>query len=231
MRYTAAALTAASRPVVLTIGRAADRRPWRWLSRWWIRTCRTWVAKPISTPQMLALQAARQDPIAYLLALTPVLRAVLPWRWWYRWVGDPVALILRLPPELMTRVLAALVAVPTLGVDATREDDVVEQIRRQQRAAVFGRQDQRVTGPSLASAAMTVRAAYGDSWYYNPERWPTADGYVPFALAWLEFVGVQSLEARRRLEVADGYAMANAKDPRRIRQQFEQVAYPADQVH
>ena len=75
MRYTASALAAASRPVVLTIGRASDRRGLRRLSRWWVRRFRTWTAKPISVPQMLTLQASR-EPVAYVVALAIVLFAV-----------------------------------------------------------------------------------------------------------------------------------------------------------
>lgn len=227
MRYSAAALSAATRPVVLTIGRASDRRGWRWLSRWWVRTCRTWEAMPLSVPQMLALQAASRDPVSYLVAMAGVLRAVLPRRWWYRVIGDPVRLILSLPPELMGKVLKALVTVPQTDRDVSREaDSLVEQIRKAQRRAVYG--DQEGEGVSLAVAALSVRAAFGEAWYYAPDRWPTSDGYVPFALALVEGAGVQALDVRRRLEVADGFSLAHAKDPRRARQQMERMAYPSE---
>lgn len=223
MRYTAAALAAATRPVVLTIGRASDRRGLRRLSHWWITRCRTWQAKPLSVPQMLALQAAGKDPVGYFLALVPVLREVLPWRWWYRVVGDPVRLILRLPADLLPLVLKALVTVPGTDRDVSKESEI-ELIRRAQRRAVHGEHEGH--GVSLAAAALSVRAAYGDAWYWNPKRWATSDGYVPFAVALVEYAGVQALEVRRRLEVADGWTIAHGKPAQR--KQMERLAYPQE---
>lgn len=225
MRYTAGTLTAAARPVVLTIGRVSTRGWRRWVTRWWVRHCRTWEAKPLSVPQMLTLQAAGRDPIPYFVSLLPILRDVLPRRWWYRLVGDPVRLILRLPPELVQQVLKALVTVPGTDRDVSREpDDPIEAIRQAQRRSVYGEHAE--PGLSLAVAALSVRAAYGDSWYYNPQRWPTSDGYVPFAVALVEHAGVQALEVRRRLEVADGFSLAHAQPHER--QRMHRVAYPME---
>jgi hypothetical protein len=81
-------------------------------------------------------------------------------------------------------------------------------------------------GVSLAVAALSVRAAYGDAWYFNPQRWPTSDGYVPFAVALIEFAGIQALDVRRRLEVADGYALAHAKPHEKER--MHRLAYPQE---
>jgi hypothetical protein len=228
MRYTAAALTSATRPVTITIGRVSNRRGVRWLSRWWVTRCRTWHAKPLSVPQMLALQAAGRDPLTYLVALAGLLRAVLPRRWWYRLVGDPVRMILTLPPSLLPLVLQALVTAPGSDRDVTHDEDPMDQLRRDQRRAVYGDERTAKGGVTLAVAALSVRAAYGDGWYYAPDRWPTSDGYVPFAVALVEYAGVQSLDVRRRLEFADGYGIAHAKDPRRVRQQMEALAYPVE---
>lgn len=235
MKYTAAAITEATRPVPIGIGRVSNRRGLRRLSRWWYRTCCVWTPKPLSTPQMLALQAAHaQGPVAYVSTLAAVLRAVLPWRWWYRFTGDPVRRWVQLgtvDPALQSRVLQRLLAVPGTDTNAAAvtDEDPVEAIRRAQRRAVYGTDD---GGPrlSLALAALGVRAVYGEAWYWNPARWPTSDGYAPFGVALLEYAGLQTLDARRRLEVADGFALAHAKDPRRARQQIERLAYPSDLV-
>ncbi len=224
MRYTAAALVAAERPVVIAIGRSSHR-----VSRWWIRRFRTWTARPVSCAQMLALQAARRDPLRYLLVLATVLRAVFPRRWWYRLTGDPVALLLALPDALRTKVLQALFTRPASDEDATLDEDPIEQIRRAQRELVHGKGSQK-DGVTLAVAAATVRAAYGDTWYYSP-RWPTSDGYVPFAVVWVEYAGIQALQATQRLVIADGFAVAHAKDPMRARRSLESLAFPAEQVH
>lgn len=226
MRYTAAALSAATRPVTITIGRVSDRRGLRRLSRWWVRHCRTFEAKPLSVPQMLALQAAGVDPTARLLALIPILHAVLPRRWWHRLTGHPVRLLLQLPHDLVPMVLKALVTVPGTARDVSDEaDDPIEAFRRAHRRSVYG-EDQSADGVSLAVAALSVRAAYGDAWYFNPQRWPTSDGYVPFAVALVEHAGIQALEMRRRLEVADGVTLSQAKPHEK--QRLHRLAYPQE---
>jgi hypothetical protein len=176
---------------------------------------------------MLSLQSAGRDPLTYVMTLAGLLRAVLPRRWWYRLVGDPVRLILHLPPLLLPLVLKAMVTAPDSDRDVSQEDeDPIEIIRRAQRKEVHGAHER--GGITLAVAALSVRAVYGDGWYYAPERWPTSDGYVPFAVALVEYAGVQALDVRRRLEFADGYGIAHAKDPQRVRQQMERLAYPAE---
>jgi hypothetical protein len=151
---------------------------------------------------------------------------VLPYRWWYRVVGDPVRLILSLPPELTRAVLKALVTVPGGIRDISQDPDGIEALRQMQRRAVYG--DRETGGVSLAVAALSVREKFGDTWYYNPDRWPTSDGYVPFAVALAEHAGAQALDVRRSLEVADGYGLAHAKNPRAARQQMHQLAYPSE---
>ena len=184
---------------------------------------------------MLAMQAAfRKSPVHYVVALALVLRSVFPRRWWHRFTGDPVALIIELghvAPALQEKVLARLVTVPgAMQNEATVSDDPNEALRRAQRLAVYGREDGPTARGSLATAALVVRSAYGDGWYWNPARWQTADGYAPFAVCLLEYAGLQALEARRRLEIADGFALSHAKDPKRVRAQLEKMAYPSDMV-
>ena len=184
---------------------------------------------------MLALQAAHsRSAVEYVVELAVILRQCFPRRWWHRVTGDPVALILALgasAPDLQAKVLARLVRVPGSDADESkRAEDPIEAIRMAQRRAVYGEQGAKGPQTSLALAALTVRSAYGDAWYWNPARWGTADGYAPFAVCLLEYAGLQALEARRRLEVADGFALAHAKDPRRVRQQLEKIAYPSDSM-
>ena len=81
-------------------------------------------------------------------------------------------------------------------------------------------------GLSLAVAALSVRAVYGDTWYYHPQRWPTSDGFVPYARALVEHAGVQALELRRRLEIADGMSLSHAKPHERER--VHAMAYPQE---
>lgn len=237
--YTAENLTKAARPVVITIGRAFARpgrcwAPFRALSAWYVRRFRTWEARPVSTVQMLALQAVAANPFLYLLELGRVLRAVFPRRW-YQWLtGDPVRLILALFADRNTvdvgqAVIAALMTAPGVGRDeSTAELTPWEQLRRDQRRIVRGDAAGHGKGLSLAVASLVVRHACGDGWYFNRARWATADGYAPFALVLLEYIGLQTIEARARLVVADGFAMTQAKDVRAARRPFEQLAYPTE---
>lgn len=231
MRYTARDLTAAHEGPVLRIGPSdatlrKNRSVRGRVVAWWVKHCRTWRPKPLSVPQMLALQAARSDPLRYFAVLVPIMRAVLPRRWWYRFVGDPVRLIFALPKDVAERMLQAMVTAPYSDRDVSRETDPIELIREAQRQTVHGAQ--RSGALTLAVAALSVREKFGDAWYWNPKRWPTTDGYVPFAVALVEATGVQSLDVRRRIEVADGFSLAHAKDPRREREKMHQLAYPAE---
>jgi hypothetical protein len=174
---------------------------------------------------MIALQASGRDPVQQLLTLYALLRAVLPRRWWYRVVGDPVRLLFALPEPLMKKVLVALVTVPNTARDMSAESEsLLEAIRREQRELAHGSRP--ANGGSLAVAALSVREVYGDAWYYDPQRWPTSDGYVPYAVALVEYEGVQSLQVRRRLEIADGFTIAHGKPAQR--RQMERMAYPQE---
>lgn len=235
--YTARNLTRAARPVVLTIGRASVRpgrlwAPWRALTAWYVRRFRTWAACPLSTAQMLALHAVRHDIAAYRRELRVVLQAVFPRRWYQRVTGDPVRLILELfadigTRELGNRVVESLVTTTTPDAPAAPLSPW-EQLRAQQRREVYGDRGRKGGGVSLEVTALCTRAALGETWYWNPARWPTSDGYVPFSVCVLEYIGLQSLDARARLLMADGYALANARDPRAARRPFEQLAYPTE---
>lgn len=221
MRYSASTLVEAGRPTVLTIGRSSH-----WLGRWWQRAFRTWRVRPVSVEQMLALQAARSDARKYARELGRVLQEIFPNRWWYRITGDPVRLVWRLPDDVRSVVLRAVLTRPESD-DEAGADDEIEIIRRAQRFAVYGK-EQNKPGISLALAASAVRAVYGDAWYYAPSRWPTSDGYVPFALVWVEYLAVFAHAAHLRMIVADGLAVERAKDPRGARRTLERLAFPTE---
>jgi hypothetical protein len=64
---------------------------------------RTWQARPVSAPAVqrfhTALRAAAGDAGRQERALRTLLRQAFPWRFSYRWRGDPVDRLLRLPPD------------------------------------------------------------------------------------------------------------------------------------
>lgn len=214
MQYGAVLVTQAMRPVVLTIGRS------------------TYTSRPISTPQMLALQAARVSGsmTARLETLVRVLREAFPQRWW-RWrFRDPVLRILALPDALRDKVIGALFQVPGSDLDRREDESPLEQMRRAQRMQVYGAAKADGPAPTLATALAVVRAAYGDAWYWNPARWPTSDGYAPFAVTWVEYMGLQTVEARRRLERVESVQIALAKDSTKARRTLVDMAYPSEMV-
>lgn len=210
LTYGASLITEAVRPVELTIGRT------------------TYVARPLSTPVMLALQAANASGSVARKeqALQLALRSAFPKRRW----RDPVARILKLPFDLQAVVIAALFKVPGSDQDRRQDETPLEKMRREQRTAVHGAHRKHGHTPTLAVALAVVRAAYGDTWYYNPDRWPTSDGYAPFAVTWCEYLGLQSVEMRRRLERADSVSLALAKDGAKARRQIMDAAFPTELV-
>lgn len=230
LRYTATALREAARPIPLTIGRASSRRGWRWVTAQWVRHVRTWVLPPLSCEQMLELQSTRHDLAKYLQTMERVLRALLPHRWWYRVTGDPVALVLRLPPALISIVLRELVTTPGTGLDGTQEDsDGLAELTRLQRRAAHGGDAEAGPVPTLAMAALACRTALGEAWYRSP-HWPTTDGTPPFGVVWVTFAGLEALRAQRVLERVDAHAVVHAKHPARRLRQLQQVAFPHE-VH
>jgi hypothetical protein len=42
---------------------------------------------------------------------------------------------------------------------------------------------------------------YGAAWFYNPARWDTSDGYVPFHVCWAYWHAMEPLMAFERLFV------------------------------
>lgn len=218
MSYGASLLVEAERPTDITVGRF------------------TWRARPISAPHMLRLQAARSQGAAHqLLALALALRAAFPFRQRYRlafYYRDPVRVVFELPDVLRSKVIASLLDVPGSGRDGTADEDPIEQMRREQRELVYGKQGAASGNvPTLATALTVVRAAFGDTWYFNPTRWATTDGYAPFKVVWAEYMGLQAMDARLQLSRADSIAFAlatNQSQKAAARGALLRAAYPAD---
>lgn len=216
MHFSASLLTEAMRPVAIVIGRT------------------TYVARPISTPQMLRLQAATVsgDSTRQLVAFAETLRAAFPRRRW----RDPVKIILGMRDSNTAKrdaIVKALFRVPGSTDDRRLDESPLEQMRREQRAAVHGSAFARGPAPTLATASVVVRAAYGDTWYYNPARWNTADGYAPFPVTWVEYVGLLTLDAKQRLSMADAMSLSMASDvnkAQRARQELLKQAFPPDRM-
>lgn len=221
MQYHTALALAAERPVSLEIGRAA------------------FVGRPVSVPvilRALALiaEAQRASTVQHanagvLEAEHLVLRAAFPapprWKWWQ----DPLRTIATIDGNNRARLLRRLMTVPDGMAAPAPEEDYYAELRRQQKA--LSSPSTPVTGhrPTLSLAALTCRATFGELWYYNPDRWPTSDGYVPHAVCWVEYHGLAALEARAQLTTISAHAvLKSGKGARREIDKLMAHAFPGD---
>jgi hypothetical protein len=185
------------------------------------------IARPVSVPVMLEVQraAAVGDLASILQAESRLLRAAFP-RPRFGW-RDPVRTIVTLPIAIRQAIIARLTRVPH-DAPVANDTDPLAATRAWQRAAV---RPSAPTGPrpTLLLAAQACRAMFGESWYYAPDRWQTADGYVPHDVAWIEFLGLAALEARAQLVQVHAHAVAHSgKHARRSLDALVRQAYPAD---
>jgi hypothetical protein len=209
--YHTALLLAAGRPFPVQIG------------------TRTVVARPVSVPVALEVQAALStgDVGRMEAAYRQLLRAAFP-RPRFGW-RDPVRLVAGLPSAVQRALFQRLLRVPRDVPDVST--DPLAATRAWQRAAVRGDGTTGRSGPqpTLLLAAQACRAMYGEAWYYAPHRWATTDGYVPHDICWLEFAGLSALEARSQLAQVNAHVVAHSgKDARRSVGALIRAAYPPD---
>lgn len=217
MGYSAQLIEDANRPSIITLGRFTYR------------------VRDISAVEMLRFQAvhARGDAMQTFVALVVLLRVAFPRRWWHRFYADPVRVILGLPADLRDKVIGEILRMPG-GAERNPADlSPVEALRKMQRELVYGaaaaRKPQNV--PTLALAVARVRATYGDVWYFNPGRWATADGYVPWRVVWAEYQALGAIAAHERIERASAAAVLHAKNSTRTLDDWFREAHPPEAMN
>ena len=208
-------LVAAETAVTLTIGRAR------------------YTARAIGVATMLRVQMLFASPSIAdkAAAVFVLLHAAFPDRpRWRRW-RDPIRQILRLDAPTQQKILTALMAVPGLSRAVERDDDPYAATRAWQRAAVRGDgRTPRGSTPSLELAARTCRAEFGEAWYYNPERYQTTDGTVPHAVCWVDYLGLDAIDARRELRAVRAETVLRAATAHAAAQRLRSVerrAFPS----
>jgi len=172
---------------------------------------RTVVARPISVPVMLQMLSAFAEATndGLQAATQQLLRAAFPrprlgWR-------DPLRAISALSDDLQLAVVHRLMRMPDIG-GVVGETDAASAIAQAQRAAATQSRSAHAPRPTLLLAAQACRAQFGESWYFDPRRWATVDGYVPHDVCWVEYTGLMAIEARRQLREVSAAVLAQGGD-------------------
>lgn len=139
-------------------------------------------------------------------ALGTLLRLAFPRPWYRR--GGVAARVLDLPPRVRTAVVTALLTPPKAAAPA-RAADPWDALAAQNTAPE----------PETSGATLTIRHAlaqcerfYGAGWAFNPARWGTADGGVPYPILWEAWHRMQAITALERLSATSAAARAQGGD-------------------
>ena len=81
---------------------------------------------------------------------------------------------------------------------------------------------------SLGLACRQAEAFWGASWYWNPARWGTRDGYVPFPVLWDAWRAMQSVAAWQRMQITQAVALAQPVDESHMGQRDRYVKREQD---
>lgn len=184
----------------------AVRQPWRVRLRGHLFTTRYPVSAEAMLRHQAAMAAAGSDPVAQRRAHERLLRQAFGYSIAYWWLGDPVHLLLDHP--YAEALLADFFAIPTWRRSAPRRRpeelddwDRLEAANRDPLSEAHARAREAATPePSLALMCAQLEAVM-PTWYYNPGRWETFDGFVPYRLAVLQYRVSQSVKALDRLHL------------------------------
>jgi hypothetical protein len=218
MVYSSSSIAEAGRPWRLQIGDVAV------------------VPRPVSVVVAMRVDAALRngDATAKALAVIELLSAAFPdpsWRHplqrWQHYRHSPVKLIAQIDDEAIRRsVISALLTGPVKKPAPVATMTIEEQMHERHQAIA----SRASTGhaPSLAVIVATLRHALGESWYYNPARYDTTDGYVSMRQALVDFAGHHAVEAGAVLRDATAarLAQADAKEWRRATARLTKAASP-----
>ena len=146
-----------------------------------------------------------KDRAGETAVLGRLMRKAFPLRWVFLWSGDPVRLFLRHPQR--NALLAAFLTVPSEVVEPPREPDEWDKLEAMQRVEDVG-------GPqvTLDTVCRVTEQGMGSGWYYNPERWPTWDGYAPYDVVWRAWTTIRQVRAFDRLGMMRAIGVSKAGD-------------------
>ena len=83
-------------------------------------------------------------------------------------------------------------------------------------------------GLSLALAALHAEHFWGAHWWFNPTRWDTPDGYVPWQVFWVYWQAIRSVRAVERLQVMRATRLAGIEDRTAFRRAMDDEVRDAE---
>ena len=179
-----------------------------------------YVGRPLSAEAVrLALgevTRAGNDDAAGIVALERMLRKSFPLSWRYLWVGDPVRKWLRHPGRNV--LLTGFLTLTPEKVEPTREPDEWDKLEAMQTVKDPSGGGQTVT---LDTVCRLTELTMGAAWYWNPDRWPTWDGYAPYDVVWRAWRTIQQERAFQRLNQVRAISITQAGEK-------AQAVYDAD---
>jgi hypothetical protein len=167
-------------------------------------------ARPLSAEAVChAYDALRQDPEAEAAILFRLLRQAFPLRWSALWKGDVTRRILASPERYA--LLATFLKIAPDRVIPEREQDDWDRLEAMQRG-------EEEPGPeiSLETICRLVEAHFGSSWYFNPDRWPTWDGYAPLDVVWRAWETLRRVRAFDRVNLVRAISMTKSEKSQQL---------------
>jgi hypothetical protein len=197
----------------------------------------TYWPRPLSVRTVLAVEAevVHPDPLRRLVvALRAIREAFPPPRGWRRftWSNPERTILQDLDEANQTKVLRAILYGPpskALAVPKSEPEDLYEKMRRKHLQMVSATPDG-LRPVSLAVMVATLRATFGDAWYWNPERYDTVDGYVDARTVMADYEAAMAVQAARQLEAAKTAVAtrASAHDWQDFTRELIERAYPLE---
>lgn len=148
---------------------------------------------------LTAAPEAEHDRIVFGLV-----RKVFPLSWRHLWWKDVARRVVRAPHR--NAILATWFTVPSPAPVKAREPDEWDRLEQAQRV----KDDADGARITLDTVCRLTEVVLGAGWYYNPERWPTWDGYAPYEVVWDAWYTIQRARAWDRLNLVRAIGITKA---------------------
>jgi len=144
------------------------------------------------------------SPVEQVRLFLGLVRQVFPLSWRHLWWRDIGRRIMRSPRR--DGIIAEWLKVPTPTQAVTREPDEWDRLEQMQRVE----DDPDRHKITLDTVCRLTEVVLGAGWYYNPQRWPTWDGYAPYDVVWQAWFTIQRSRAWDRLNLVRAIGITKA---------------------